>query len=140
MSELGAQGPWGARKGDHMALQPTATAPVRIVDSARGQEVVIEGRIDVRSAADLRLALHAAIADGVGDLFLHLGDVEIGDATGLGVLLESHRRARREGRRLVLASITPRTSRLLRAARLHRVFHLDLPGGTESATVAPLTA
>ena len=37
--------------------------------------------------------------------------------------LETHRRARREGRRLVLASITPRTGRLLRAARLHRVFH-----------------
>ena len=122
-----------------MALQPTATVPVRVVNSARGQEVVIEGRIDVRSAADLRLALHAAIDDGVGDLFLHLGDVEIGDATGLGVLLESHRRARREGRRLVLASITPRTARLLRAARLHRVFHLDV-AADGPATVAPLTA
>ena len=119
-----------------MALQPTATVPVRVADSARGQEVVIEGRLDVRSAADLRLALHAAIADGVGDLYLHLADVEIGDATGLGVLLESHRRARREGRRLVLASITPRTARLLRAARLHRVFHL----AAAPATVAPLTA
>jgi anti-anti-sigma factor len=118
-----------------MAGQLTSSAPVRVVDSERGQEVAIEGRIDVRSAADLRLALHAAIGAGVGDLYLHLGDVEIGDATGLGVLLESHRRARREGRRLVLASITPRTARLLRAARLHRVFHIAGP-----ATVAPLTA
>ena len=120
--------------------QPTGTAPVRAIDSARGQEVVLEGRIDVRSAADLRLALHAAIAGGTGDLYLHLGNVEIGDATGLGVLLECHRRARREGRRLVLAGITPRTSRLLRAARLHRVFHLDLSADTASASVAPLTA
>ena len=119
-----------------MALQPTATAAVRVVDSARGQEVVIEGRIDVRSAADLRLALHAAIDGGHGDLYLHLGDVEIGDATGLGVLLESHRRARRASRRLVLASITPRTARLLRIARLHRVFHVDIA----PVTVAPLTA
>ena len=119
-----------------MAPKPTATVPVRVVDSAHGQEVVIEGRIDVRSAADLRLALRAAISEGFGDLHLHLGDVEIGDATGLGVLLESHRRARREGRRLVLASITPRTARLLRAARLHRVFHL----AAAPATVAPLTA
>jgi anti-anti-sigma factor len=118
-----------------MAGQLTSSAPVRVVDSERGQEVAIEGRIDVRSAADLRLALHAAIDDGVGDLYLHLGDVEIGDATGLGVLLECHRRARREGRRLVLASITPRTARLLRQARLHRVFHVAGP-----ATVAPLTA
>jgi anti-anti-sigma factor len=119
-----------------MAVQPTSSAPMRVIDSERGQEVAIEGRIDVRSALDLRLALHSVIGDGVGDLYLHLGDVEIGDATGLGVLLESHRRARREGRRLVLASITPRTERLLRIARLHRVFHVALP----SATVAPLTA
>ena len=118
-----------------MAGQLTSSAPVRVVDSERGQEVAIEGRIDVRSAPDLRLALHAAIGEGVGDLYLHLGDVEIGDATGLGVLLESHRRARREGRRLVLASITPRTERLIRYARLHRVFHVAVP-----ATVAPLTA
>ncbi len=117
-----------------MATQPTTSVPVRVVESARGQEVFIEGRVDVRSAADLRLDLHAVIAGGSGDLFLHLGDVEIGDSTGLGVLLESHRRARREGRRLVLASITPRTARLLRAARLHRVFHV----ATEPAADGPL--
>jgi anti-anti-sigma factor len=124
-----------------MARQPTAIAAVHVVDSARGQEVVIEGRIDVRSAADLRLALHAAIDHGTGDLYLHLGDVEIGDATGLGVLVESHRRARRSSRRLVLASITPRTGRLLRAARLHRVLHLPVPTpAVPPSTVAPLTA
>ena len=122
-----------------MARQPTAR--VHVVDSARGQEVVIEGRIDVRSAADLRLALHGAIDHGTGDLYLHLGDVEIGDATGLGVLVESHRRARRSSRRLVLASITPRTGRLLRGARLHRVLHLPVATpGVPTTTVAPLTA
>ena len=108
-----------------MATQPLMRVPVRVVTTARGQEVFLEGRFDVRSAADLRLELHAVIAGGDGDLFLHLGDVEIGDATGLGVLLESHRRARREGRRLVLVGITPRTARLLRGARLHRVIPVD---------------
>lgn len=129
-----------------MARQPTAKVSVvdcavYVVDSARGQEVVVEGRIDVRSAADLRLALHAAIDHGAGDLYLHLGDVEIGDATGLGVLVEAHRRAGRSSRRLVLASITPRTGRLLRGARLHRVLQVPVPTATVSpATVAPLTA
>jgi anti-anti-sigma factor len=112
-----------------MAMQPTTRVPLRVLDSARGQEVFFEGRVDVRTAADLRLELHAVIACGAGDLYLHLGDVEIGDSTGLGVLLESHRRARREGRRLVLASITPRTARLLRAARLNRVFTLAVEQG-----------
>src|SRR5689334_25006309 len=48
----------GAHQGGTMAGQLTSSAPVRVVDSERGQEVAIEGRIDVRSAADLRLALH----------------------------------------------------------------------------------
>jgi anti-anti-sigma factor len=118
------------------ASMPLGSArAIEVVQTEHGQEVYLAGRVDVRSAADLRLDLHAVIAAGTGDLLLHLGDVEIGDATGLGVLLESHRRARREGRRLVLASITPRTERLLRAARLHRVFHLAAQPG-----LAPLTA
>ncbi len=123
-----------------MTTQPTSSVPVRVVTSGRGQEVFLDGRVDVRSAADLRLELHAVIACGDGDLFLHLGDVEIGDATGLGVLLESHRRARREGRRLVLASITPRTARLLRAARLNRVFTLAAEPDVGGAGVGALTA
>lgn len=123
-----------------MTTQPTSSVPVRVVTSGRGQEVFLDGRVDVRSAADLRLELHAVIACGDGDLFLHLGDVEIGDATGLGVLLESHRRARREGRRLVLASITPRTARLLRAARLNRAFTLAVEPDVGGAGVGALTA
>lgn len=119
-----------------MAGEPIVSTAVSVVDSARGQKVVIAGRLDVRSAADLRLDLHAAVDHGAGDLYLHLADVEIGDATGLGVLLEAHRRARRSGRRLVVASMTPRTARLLRAARLHRVFHLEIA----PATAVPLTA
>jgi anti-sigma B factor antagonist len=122
-----------------MATHATTTVPVLVVQSAWGQEVHLAGRVDVRSAADLRLALHAAIAGGSGDLFLHLGDVVIGDSTGLGVLLEAHRRARREGRRLVLASITPRTARLLHMARLHHVFHLA-PEPVSGSLLPALTA
>lgn len=123
-----------------MAIQPTTSVPVRVLTTDRGQEVFLEGRVDVRSAADLRLELHAVITCGAGDLFLHLGDVEIGDATGLGVLVESHRRARREGRRLVLAGITPRTARLLRAARLNRVFTLAAEAGAGEVPAGALTA
>ena len=125
-----------------MAGELTTSAPVRVVDSERGQEVAIEGRIDVRSAADLRLALHAAIGDGVGDLYLHLGDVEEVGTTeaamedeAAAIKRSNNQHPDHEGRRLVLASITPRTARLLRYARLHRVFHVAVP-----ATVAPLTA
>ncbi len=117
-----------------MAAQPVATAPLRVDITSRGQEVTVEGRIDVHTVADVRLALHACIADGSGDLYLHLGAAEIGDATGIGLLVETHHRARRSGRRLVLGPLTPRTERLLRAARLDRVLHR----GLEESTVSPL--
>jgi len=119
-----------------MADQDFATAPVSVEVTTRGQEVTVEGRIDVHTVADVRLSLHACIIDGSGDLYLHLGAAEIGDSTGLGLLVEAHHRARRSGRRLVLGLLTPRTERLLHATRLHRVLHRAL----EEPGVAPLTA
>jgi anti-anti-sigma factor len=119
-----------------MAAQLLATALLRLDMTSRGQEITVEGRIDVHTVADLRQALHALLAAGSGDLYLHLGATEIGDATGLGLLVELHHRARRSGRRLVLGRLTPRTERLLRAARLGRVLHR----GPDEPTVSPLTA
>ncbi len=120
-----------------MSATPYAAAAVRLVVTPRGQEATVEGRIDVHTVADVRLALQSMIAEGRGDLYLHLGAAEIGDATGIGVLVEVHRRARRSGRRLVLGEVTPRTERLLRAARLHRVIDR---GEAAQPTVSPLTA
>ena len=58
---------------------------------------------------------------GQGDLMVHLAGAEVHDATGLGVLVGAHHRARRAGRRLVLVDVSPRLDRLLRVSRLHRV-------------------
>jgi anti-sigma B factor antagonist len=61
------------------------------------------------------------VGTGEGDLLLHVGALEIWDASGLGVLVGAHRKARQSGRRLVLADVPPRQLRLLRATRLHRL-------------------
>jgi len=124
-----------------MAAQPYVTLPMRVTATADGQELTIGGRIDVRTVADVRAMLHAVIDGGSGDLHVHLGDAEIGDATGLGVLLEAHNRSRRAGRRMFLGELTPRTDRLLRASRLNRVLlpRLTLEAGTPQATVGTLT-
>ena len=58
-------------------------------------ELVVGGRLDVRTAADARTVLHAAVDNGVGDLVLNLTDLESWDATGLGVIMGAHRRAGR---------------------------------------------
>ncbi len=86
-----------------------------------GREARVAGRLEVRTVADVRLALHRMIDGGQGDLLLHLAEAEIADATGLGVIVGAHHRARRQGRRLVIADASPRLERLIRASRLNRV-------------------
>ncbi|HLL37860.1 STAS domain-containing protein [Streptomyces sp. NPDC052773] len=95
-------------------------------------EVVVEGRLDVRTAADARAALHSAVDGGVGDIVLDLSALDSWDATGLGVIMGAHRRAGRCGRRLVLRGVPPQMQRLLVATRLHRILAIEGGIGVES--------
>jgi anti-anti-sigma factor len=83
--------------------------------------VVVSGRLDGRHAGPARDALHAALGSGSGRVVVDLSGVELLDATGLGVLVGAHRRARAQGRELVLRGTPPRIARLLALTRLHRV-------------------
>jgi anti-anti-sigma factor len=87
----------------------------------RGCLVTLRGRLDVRTAADLRLRLHRLIAGGTSPLLLDLGEVHVGDATGFGLLVECLRRSRRAGRPMRIVAADERTRRLLRRARLGRL-------------------
>jgi anti-anti-sigma factor len=95
-------------------------------------ELVVGGRLDVRSAADARTVLHSAVDDGVGDLVLDLSELDSWDATGLGVIMGVHRRAGRCGRRLVLRGVPLQMQRLLVATRLHRILAIEGGIGVES--------
>ncbi|GAA2654129.1 hypothetical protein GCM10010400_07680 [Streptomyces aculeolatus] len=88
-------------------------------------ELTVGGRLDVRSAADARVALHRAVDEGHGDLVLDLTDLHSWDATGLGVIMGAHRRAGRADRRLVLRGVPPQMQRLLVATRLHRILTIQ---------------
>jgi anti-anti-sigma factor len=97
-----------------------------VVSIAPGtNEVCLSGILDVSTVHDVRLAVHAALDDGVGDLFVDLRDVEMLDATGLGMLVGAHRRAGRTGRRLVLRNLSPQLVRLLRVSRLNRILVVE---------------
>jgi len=111
---------------------------VRVVEIHFGQEASVAGRLDVHTVAEVRLALHDILDRGTGDLLIHLAEAEVRDATGLGVIVGVHHRARRMGRRLVLVNVSPRLDRLLRSSRLHRVLARGPDEG--AATVVPLTA
>lgn len=88
-------------------------------------ELAVAGRLDVRSAADAREALHRAVDEGRGDLVLDLTDLDSWDATGLGVIMGAHRRAGRADRRLVLRGVPPQMQRLLVATKLHRILTIQ---------------
>jgi len=116
------------------AVATVQTAPVSVLETVAGAEVVVTGRLDVHTVADVRLLLHAVIDRGHGDVMVHLAGAEVHDATGLGVLVGAHHRARRAGRRLVLVDVSPRLDRLLRVSRLHRVL-ARRHGGSAGALV-----
>ena len=88
-----------------------------------GSVVTLAGRLDVHAAADVRLALAAAVASGDGELVVDLAALEALDATGLGVLVGAHRHAQRAGRTLVLEDVPDPVTRLLFLTRLDRVLH-----------------
>jgi anti-anti-sigma factor len=88
-------------------------------------QLVVGGRLDVRSAADARTVLHSALDEGHGDLVLDLSELDSWDATGLGVIMGAHRKAGRGGRRLVLRGVPSQMQRLLVATRLHRILAIE---------------
>jgi anti-anti-sigma factor len=90
-----------------------------------GAALALSGRLGAATVADVRHALCEAVDNGVEDLLLDLHEVELVDATGLGVLVGVHRRADRLGRRLVLQRVPERIERLLLATRLHRVLVVE---------------
>jgi anti-sigma B factor antagonist len=102
-----------------------ADMSITIVDP--GSSLRLSGRLCAATVAEVRLALGDAVDAGVGDLFVDLAGVEMGDATGLGVLVGTHRRALREDRRLVLREVPERIERLLTVTRLHRVLSVEHP-------------
>ncbi|CCH76232.1 conserved hypothetical protein [Nostocoides japonicum T1-X7] len=104
-----------------MTVQPTgrtAAIDVTVTTLAPGQRVVIDGRIDIHTVPDLRQLLRRIVDDSRGPLVIDLTDAVIGDATALGLLVESHRRCRRAGRHMVFENACDRAERLLRAVRL----------------------
>ena len=106
-----------ARSADRLPTEP-AFALAEVVP---GRLLALRGRLDVRAAADVRLALADAVAAGEGDLVLDLSELTAVDATGLGVLVGAHRAAGRASRTLVLLDVPEGVARLLFVTRLHRV-------------------
>lgn len=83
--------------------------------------VRLSGFLDVRGVTAARSALHEMLENGDGDAVVDVRELVAVDATGLALLVATHRRARSAQRRLVLDGVQPSLARLLAITRLNRV-------------------
>ncbi|MFC5817480.1 STAS domain-containing protein [Nonomuraea harbinensis] len=98
---------------------------MRVRGNLKGQVVRLGARLDAGTSAGVRERLHEAVESGAGDLILDLSELEMIDATGLGVLVGTHRLALDIERRVVLRAVPPRIMRILAVTRLNRVLHVE---------------
>ena len=120
-----------------MAQQGDQIVDIEEHHDALGCHVTLRGRLDVRTVADLRLTMHRVIGAGATPVLIDLSEAHVGDATGLGFLVESVRRARRADRPVVVTACDDRTARLLRRARLGSLLlPAEVVGPVEEPTLA----
>jgi anti-anti-sigma factor len=81
----------------------------------------LRGEIDLATAPRLRERLLGLLQPGVGLVILDLSGVSFCDASGLGVLVGSHRHATTLGLTLRLTALNPQIVRLLHIHGLDRV-------------------
>lgn len=106
-------------------LAPTPeSSPASIADNV----VHLTGILDVRTVGDVRQTLNTVIDTCVGDVIVDLETVDAVDATGLGLLVATHRRTQSLGRQLVLWHPMPSVVRILAVTRLHRILHVERSG------------
>ncbi|GAA3117772.1 STAS domain-containing protein [Streptosporangium carneum] len=99
---------------------------MRATENLEAQVVDVGNRLDVGTVAGVRPRLHDAVDSGDGDLIVDLSRLEMIDATGLGVLVGTHRRALAAERRLILRGVPPRVMRVLAVTRLNRVLAVEV--------------
>ncbi|MDP9444534.1 MAG: STAS domain-containing protein [Actinomycetota bacterium] len=86
------------------------------------------GYLDARNVGAVRQSLNELVDITSGTIVVDLSEVELIDATGLGVLAAAHRRLERDGRQLVLRGCTGQIRRVLAMTGLLRVMHVEPAG------------
>lgn len=93
----------------------------RMREEEAGIVVALEGDVDLQSSPDARKIL----LDAVGrerPVFVDLSGVRYIDSSGIASLVEALQKARQSGTPLVLTAVSEAALRVLKLARLDRVF------------------
>lgn len=89
-------------------------------------EVRLSGRITSDVVANRGDHLRELLGERAhaGRLLVDLSGTDFLDSSGIGWLLEQHRKCKRAGGRLVLHSIPPMVSKVVQLMNLHHSFHI----------------
>jgi len=93
---------------------------LRVEDAGQATVLRLSGHLDHDTAPILRNALEPAVENSK-DVVLDVSNVTRIDAAGFRVLETCDQRARRHGRRVILAAPSPYVGRLLRLLKLDQV-------------------
>lgn len=114
--------------------------PISVTTSEAGDVniVHVSGEIDVTSAAILRDALEALIADGRRRLTLDLSDVTFMDSTGLGIVVGRLKRLARHGGTMTVVATHERVLRVFEITGLDQLLaiHAELEDAVRAAGAA----
>jgi anti-sigma B factor antagonist len=92
------------------------------VTERKGTQVVsLSGEIDLQTSGEVREAVLGCVR-GRHPVVVGMAGVRYIDSSGVASLVEGFQLARRQGTPFVLASVSPAAMRVLRLARLDRVF------------------
>jgi len=86
--------------------------------------VALQGEIDFSVLPDVRKAIDEASVSNPLWLLIDLSEVSFIASDGLGVLIEAHRKADSDGRKLNLIHPQPHIFGLLRKTQLTKLFHV----------------
>lgn len=84
----------------------------------------VVGRLDLRTAPELRTQVSAALVAGPGSMIIDLSDVEFIDSSGLGVLIGLHKQAAAQGGRLTIVPPTGSARQIFALTRTESYFNL----------------
>ena len=81
-------------------------------------------RLDTDSSQVIKNALHGKLDYNIKHAMVELGQVEIIDSSGIGILLSLHRRLAKEGSKLTLLNVQPPIRVLLELLRLQQIINI----------------
>jgi anti-anti-sigma factor len=77
------------------------------------------------SVPELRSRMREVVAEGVRDVVVDLGQVQMVDSTGIGLLISAHNSLRKLGGQLAVIHASPEILELFQTMRMHKHFSVS---------------